>query len=261
MRLLLGDGFVNAEPEYPVAYYLRYRAEVALRCPASPRWPCVEVHWGAACGLYFGRRLPARRLFESSVAGTWGPGLRVLSPETEFAHAVAHLAKHLRAMRPIWALDLALLARRGLDWERVAKILREARLDRVAVRVLAWVDDRVPGAIAFEILQPTVREPAAAHAAMPRRARRLSWTEARMLHAGASGLGRWIEAMSLPTWDQRLGYLGETVAPRRAVMERLYPAARGRALWPFYVRRWARLLGAAVPPPASDDSSSHSIRR
>ena len=243
VRHLLADGFVNAEPEYPVAYYLRYRGEVALWRPDSPRWPCVEVHWGAAGGLYFGRHLPARRLLDSSVPGFWGPGLRVLAPEMEFAHAVAHLAKHVRAMRPVWALDLALLARRGLDWARVTAILRRARLHRVAVPVLSWVAERVPGAGPPRLLGNGVLQ-RGAHSGWRSGGNggRLSWTEARMLHAGGSGIGRWIEAMSLPTWRQRLGYLGETLAPRRAVMERLYPQARGRALWLFHLRRWGRLL-------------------
>jgi hypothetical protein len=233
-ELLIKSGFENAEPEYPVEYYLRYRSEVAFFRRSAPRWPTLEVHWTAGGSLFYGRRLKAERLWQDSRPGPWGEGLRVLSPEMELVHSLAHLTKHLRVLRPVWALDVALLARHGLDWDRVEREIRAARLEWPAWIVFEWVESRIPGTIPPDLIRRM----------RTARAQGLgAWPEMRILHAVRSRQTRWIEALCLPTWGQRLGYLREQAWPSRFVMERLYPEAHGRSLAFFRVRRWMRILG------------------
>ncbi len=231
-ELLLQDGFENAEPEYPVDYYLRYRGEVAFFHRSAPRWPTLELHWVAGGSLFYGRRLSVERLWRESRPGPWGKGLRVLSPEMELLHSLVHLTKHLRVLRPVWALDIALLARQGMDWACVEREIVAARLEWPAWLVFEWVESRVPGTVPSDLIR-RVRAG---------RARGLrAWPEMRMLHAVRSRQTRWIEALCLPTWRQRLGYLSEQALPSRFVMERLYPESKGRWLVPWYLRRWGRL--------------------
>jgi hypothetical protein len=231
-ELFLQEGFENAEPEYPVDYYLRYRSEVAFFRRSAPRWPTLELHWTAGGSLFYGRRLSVERLWQDSRPGPWGSGLRVLSPEMELVHSLAHLTKHLRVLRPVWALDIALLARQGLDWDRVEREIVAARLEWPAWIAFEWVESRVPGTVPSDLIR-RVRAG---------RARGLrAWPEMRMLHAVRSRQIRWIEALCLPTWRQRLGYLREQVLPSRFVMERLYPEVKGRCLAFCYIRRWVRL--------------------
>ncbi len=232
-ELLLKEGFENAEPEYPVEYYLRYRSEVAFFRRSAPRWPTLELHWSAGGSLFYGRRLSVERLWQDSRPGPWGSGLRVLSPEMELLHSLAHLTKHLRVLRPVWAFDIVLLARQGLNWDRVEREIGAARLEWPAWIVFEWVESRVPGTVPPDLIRRM-------RAGRERGLR--TWPEMRILHAVRSRQTRWIEALCLPTWGQRLGYLCEQALPSRFVMERLYPEAKGRWLVPFQIRRWARIF-------------------
>jgi hypothetical protein len=231
--LLLAAGFANAEPEYPLSYYLTYRNEVALYRKGH-RWPILEIHWGPAGPMYYLRRLPLERLWRSSRPGPWGPGLRVLPPEMELVHALVHLTKHMRHLRPIWALDFLFLARQSLNWRQVEREVSRARLEWPAWFLFRWLEKRAPGTIPPGLLERVARNRTRAP---------WNWIEMRVLHRTSDGHGRWLEAMYLPTWRQRLGYLREVAAPSRPVMERLYPEATGRWLLPFHFRRWRRLLG------------------
>ena len=234
VRTLLKEGFRNAEPEYPLSYYFAYRNEVAL-FRENTRWPFLEIHWGPAGRLYYNRRPPICRLWEASREGPWGPALRVLSPEMEAVHSVVHMTKHLRALRPDWALDFALLSRQGLDWERVARELRAFRLEWPAWHALRWIESRIPGTVPREVIEEMRHH---------RRRAPWSWVEMQVLHARSDRRMRPIDALCLPTWRQRFGYLREQVAPSRCVMERLYPEARERRnLLPLHGKRWLRLLG------------------
>ena len=232
IRLLLGAGFANAEPEYPLSYYLTYRNEVALYRKGH-RWPILEIHWGPAGPMYYLRRLPLERLWRSSIPGPWGPGLRVLPPEMELVHALVHLTKHMRHLRPIWALDFLFLARQSLNWRRVEREISRARLEWPAWFIFRWLEKRAPGTIPPSLLEGVARN--RSHAPW-------NWIEMRVLHRMCDGHGRWLEAMYLPTWRQRLGYLREVAAPSRPVMERLYPGAKDRWILPFHLRRWGRLM-------------------
>jgi len=233
IRLLLAAGFANAEPEYPLSYYLTYRNEVALYRKGH-RWPILEIHWGPAGPMYYLRRLPLERLWRSSIPGPWGPGLRVLPPEMELVHALVHLTKHMRHLRPLWALDFLLLARQSLNWRQVEREVSRARLEWPAWFIFRWLEKRAPGTIPPGLLERIARG---------RWSAPWNWIEMRVLHRMCDGHGRWLEAMYLPTWRQRFGYMREVAAPSRPVMERLYPEARGRWLLPFHLRRWRRLLG------------------
>jgi signal peptidase I len=243
VKLLLDAGFANAEPEYPLSYYLTYRNEVALYRKGY-RWPILEIHWGPAGPLYYSRRLPVTRLWSASRQGPWGTGLRVLSPEMEMAHSLVHLTKHMRHLRPIWALDFALLTRQGLDWRRVTAEIARAGLEWPAWFIFRWLEKRVPGTIPAALLE---------RVALRRRRAPWNWIEMRVLHRMCDGQGRWLEVMHLPTWRQRLGYLREVAAPSRPVMERLYPEAKEHWIVPFHLRRWRRLLGKLIPQ--SDERS------
>jgi hypothetical protein len=233
IRLLLAAGFANAEPEYPLSYYLTYRNEVALYRKGH-RWPILEIHWGPAGPMYYLRRLPLERLWRSSRPGPWGPGLRVLPPEMELVHALVHLTKHMRHLRPLWALDFLFLARQSLNWRQVEREVSRARLEWPAWFIFRWLEKRAPGTIPPGLLERVARN--RSHAPW-------NWIEMRVLHRMCDGHGRWLEAMCLPTWRQRLGYMREVAAPSRPVMERLYPEAKNRWILPFHLRRWRRLLG------------------
>jgi hypothetical protein len=235
---LIKTGFRNAEPEYPLEYYFRFRGEVALFKPGAHR-QVIEIHWTGPGRIYHGRRLGYAQYLPHSRPSCFGPGLRLLNPEYAFLLVIQHLGKHLRHLRPIWLMDLLLLSRQsGFDWRQLARAIDRSGLHWPALHVIRWA---------------RVRYPKTVPGALPRFLRRRSpkppcnWIDQRLCYSPHEAAVRWLDALGLPTWRQRFGYWAEHVWPSRSVMERMYPEASGHALWPYHLRRWWRLMKERVP--------------
>ncbi len=238
VNALIDAGFKNAEPEYPIDYYLRYRGEVALYKPGSHA-PAIEVHWTGAGRLYHHRRLGYAEFQPHSHPSVFGPALRVLSPEYHTLLIIQHLGKHLRHLRPLWLLDLVLLTSTpGFNWAVLARATHRARLHWPALHVVHWAEARRPGTFPKAFINTLRRH-------RPRPPRNL--IDQRLSYSTAESSVRWLDALGLPTWRQRLAYWGEHIVPSRYVIERIYPEARGRKLMPFHLRRWGRLIRQRLP--------------
>ncbi len=238
INALLDAGFKNAEPEYPIDYYLRYRGEVALYQPGSHA-PPIEVHWTGAGRLYHHRRMGYADYQPHARPSVFGPALRVLSPEYHTLLIIQHLGKHLRHLRPLWLLDLALLTSTpDFNWATLARATHHARLHWPALHVIHWAEARRPGTFPPSFINTIKR-----HRPRPPR----NFIDQRLSYSTAESSVRWLDALGLPTWRQRLSYWLEHIVPSRYVIERMYPDSKGRNLLPFHLRRWSRLIRQRLP--------------
>ncbi len=236
---LLAAGAALAEPEYPLSYYFRYKNEVALRLPGE-NWPVLELHWRGASTPWYNRCAQPARFFTTSRPGRFGEHLLVMEAEAEFVFGVAHLAKHMPAPSLLSIVDLALLAQKGLNWGEIEDWLETERLTLPGAVAARWLDVLRPG-----LLPPIFGS------RLANRSRRTGRLERFIFYRPQSWRGRLAEAYCQPDWTRGLEFLRTLLWPSRRTLERMFPAARGEALWRLQLLRLQRKLRPLAPPPPS----------
>ncbi|MCX7935191.1 MAG: nucleotidyltransferase family protein, partial [Planctomycetota bacterium] len=152
VETLLRAGAALAEPEYTLSFYLRFKNEVALRLPGAG-WPVLEIHWRGGSAPWYNRHGTADLFWEKTQPSPFGDSLRIMKAEMSFVFGVAHLAKHFPALRLLWAVDLALLARQEPDWQEIVETLCAVGLALPGAVICRWLEDHLPGTVPAEILR------------------------------------------------------------------------------------------------------------
>jgi len=117
---LIAAGF-QAPDNVEERFYRREHHHVVLAAPSG--MPPIELHFKLSSAI--GQAIPADELLaRSRVEDVGGKRVRVLSPEDEFVYLCVHAA--VQAFTPLQLLvDLKLLAKQTIDWERALQRARE----------------------------------------------------------------------------------------------------------------------------------------
>ncbi len=229
---LIAAGATPAEPEYSIAYYLQYKNEVALKLPGR-HWPVLEVHWRGSSTPWYNRCVNASRFWDGATDSVFGPRLKRMRREGECVHMIAHLAKHIPGLRPLWALDLALLSQQGMNWQEVKNWLIEEQLSLPGLATARWLEGRLPGLLPKEIAGQLTD---AARA-------QTGWLEQRLFSADREGIvARLVEGGCQPGLSRKLGFLFRMVFPERSILEQLFPDYHSEPTVALHLRRIFRLL-------------------
>ncbi len=207
----------------------------AMFCTPRSHPIFVDLHWHLVDSNYYARRVPIRWFWEhTTLLDQEKPAMRVLSPEAQLLHLVAHLELHHAGASMLSLYDVAVLLHRfggSMDWELVLDAATRFEwgysLRSAVQRAQEIFGLAIPGHISANLsnLRGTYRE---------RLARTLAAPEA---HPAAFIFDGWDQ----DGWRLKLKYWKGSLFPSRAFMQ-VRNQDRGATFVMPYLQRFARGL-------------------
>lgn len=244
LALLRELGYTTPIPEVRPGARLDYDGELFLQPDAAHAVP-IDLHWNLINAPNYRRSAAEAWLWESAQPVTVGATSgRVLCPEAQLIHLCAHKVLHHNETDAdaggLWTYDIALLlAAHPMDWDLV---LAKAQ----ALGMIAPLQQALPViAPAWGIPLPE-DVPARLAALTPSRAERRLIRRA--LSPKKTGAGSvWARVWAMPNAWAAACYMWHMAFPSVTYMREHYGMPSATWLPVYYVRRWLRGVGAALP--------------
>lgn len=244
LALLRELGYTTPIPEVRPGARLDYDGELFLQPDAAHAVP-IDLHWNLINAPNYRRSAAEAWLWDSAQPVTVGATSgRVLCPEAQVIHLCAHKVLHHNETDAdasgLWTYDIALLlAAHALDWDVV---LAKAQ----ALGMIAPLQQALP-VIAPAWGIPLPEDVLARLAALtPTRAERRMMRRA--LATKKTGAGSvWTRVWVMPDVWSAARYMWHMAFPSVAYMREHYGMPSVTWLPVYYVRRWLRGVGAALP--------------
>lgn len=233
LRVLAASGYEIRTAEPRAGATLAYESQVALVKP-GPIDAHLELHWSLLDSPHHQALLSTDWLWQTAVpARIDGHPAFMLGPEALLVHLCAHLMLHHRGEGVLWRHDVAetLVCYAGqIDWEQVLARAQVYDLILPLREVLQRVVREWRACVPAQVLERLCAwQPSGREAALFRR-----------LTASRRPVARRFvtDILSLPRWDQRLGFAWAHLFPSPAYLRHRYRVAHRLLLPLYYPYRW-----------------------